>query len=585
MEVNATQRLIESLIGHSSLLLRPLYGDGADINPDSPQEMPLLLDMQSLGYVIVGMNIDPSDYDEPGVDEIVKRVNDQLFTMVDGYRIRNHVILLHDGGGNRDQTVKALPRIIDSLRQKGFRFVTVTDLLPPGSRVKLFPVVPHRQGAIVGFDRIIFESDYLSGRLLAILFLFSITLGVLRVFVTAPLAILQSRRARRSVYAPYSPPVTVVIAAYNEEAVICRTIDSVLANDYPDLDVIVVDDGSTDNTAAIVGERFKDERRVHLFSKKNGGKSTALNFGISKSDTDFIVSLDADTIFASDTIRLLMRHFVDPSVGAVAGNVKVGNRNNPLTIWQSVEYITSQNFDRRAYALMNSVSVVPGAVGVWRKSAIIDCGGYNTDTLAEDTDLTFKVRLKGYKIVTENEALAFTEAPDTVRALAGQRFRWAFGTLQCLWKYRYLLFRRKYGAFSMFVMPSMWLFSVLFQVFAPMVDLTVIFQLIHLAVLLHQRLAPTADIDTIISFHRHLVLVLRYYGAFFVLDLMSGLLAFGLDKENPWQLIWLFWQRFFYRQFMYYIIIKSIVMACKGGLVGWGKLQRKGTVSRKHAAP
>jgi cellulose synthase/poly-beta-1,6-N-acetylglucosamine synthase-like glycosyltransferase len=274
-------------------------------------------------------------------------------------------------------------------------------------------------------------------------------------------------------------------------------------------------------------------------------------------DSEIIVCLDADTIFAKDTISRLVPHFVDPKVGAVAGNVKVGNRTNPLTIWQSVEYITSQNFDRRAYAALNSVSVVPGAVGAWRRSAVIEAHGYSSDTLAEDTDLTFRVRTLGYHIQTENEALAFTEAPDTVSALAKQRFRWAFGTLQSLWKHRKVLFNRKYGAFGMFVMPATWIFNIFLQAFGPIVDIAVIMSL----------------------FNGEYAAVLTYYAAFFVLDFFGSALAVRLDKEDPKQLAWLFWQRFFYRQFMYYVILKSIMAALKGGIVGWGKLHRKATVA------
>src|SRR5205085_5638190 len=249
------------------------------------------------------------------------------------------------------------------------------------------------------------------------------------------LAFVEKAREKREHFDDtYQPSISVVIAAFNEEKVIVRTIEAVLANGYPDLEIIVVDDGSKDDTSGEVMRHFRD--RVRLLMQENGGKAAALNTGIEHASGEIIIALDADTIFARDTIRNLVRRFADPIVGAVAGNVKVGNRINPLTYWQSIEYITSQNLDRRAYAAINSVSVVPGAVGAWRREAIVQAGGYTTDTMAEDMDLTWRIRRIGWRVDTESAAIGYTEVPDTFKNLYKQRFRWAFGTLQSLWKHR-----------------------------------------------------------------------------------------------------------------------------------------------------
>ena len=528
LELNATQRIIESLTGHGTRLYRPPYGNSPDGHPASDERQAELMRMtQQLGYISVDFFMDPADYEARSSDEIVER----LTRMLPGSAAQNdkgspgNIILLHDGGGNRDNTVKALPRIIDALKRKGYRFVTVSDLYVHGlygesassklGRELLFPDVKGHQGTLAGLDLLIFESSFNFGRLLEVVFVLSIFLGVIRVLVTAPMAIAQARKSRSMNNIDYAPPVTVLVPAYNEAKVICRTVEKLLASDYPDARVIVIDDGSTDGTGDIVEKVFALEPRVTLLRKENAGKSTALNLGLEHAETEIVICVDADTGLAEDAIRMLARHFADPKVGAVAGNVKIGNRKNALTAWQSVEYITSQNFDRRAYGLLNSVPVVPGAIGAWRKSAILEVGGYESSTLAEDTDLTFKVRLAGYHVRTENSALAYTESPDTLPGLTKQRFRWAFGTLQALWKHRRILFKRKYSPFSSFVMPAMWVYSVFFQLLAPVVDI------VALIAILSGQLIP----------------VLTYFAALFVVDFAGSFVAFALDKEDEKQLI------------------------------------------------
>ena len=562
LELNATQRIIESLTGHSTRLFRPPYGNSPDGHAASDERQAQLMRMtQQLGYITVDMFLDTSDYDAHSPREIVDALKGMLPGTANENDLRTpgNVILFHDGGGNRDNTVKALPEVIDKLEQKGYHFVTLSHLYGEAykldGRKVLFPDVTGHQETLAGLELLIFETSFNLGRLLELVFIVSIFLGVLRVVVTAPMAIVQSRKSRAMNRIHYAPPVTVLVPTYNEANVICRTVETILASDYEELRVIVIDDGSTDGSGDIVEKVFALEPRLTLLRKKNGGKSTALNFGIQYADTEIVVCVDADTVLDKNAVRLLARHFVDSRVGAVAGNVKVGNRTNPLTAWQSVEYITSQNFDRRAYGLLNSVPVVPGAIGAWRKSVILEAGGYESSTLAEDTDLTFKVRLLGYNTHTENLALAYTETPDTIRSLTKQRFRWAFGTIQALWKHRRIMFKRKYSPFSTVVMPAMWFYGVLFQIIAPVVD---IFAIIAIA-------------------NGQFIPVLSYFAALFVVDFAGSFVAFVLDGEDARQLSWLFWQRFFYRQFMYYVILKSLRAALRGQLVGWGKLQRNAT--------
>ena len=562
LELDATQRVIEAMTGHMTTLWRA--PNRADSEPTTEADFDPVYQGDQLGYLFIGEQIDPTDW-KPGItsDQIVKNV---LANANNG-----NAVLLHDAGGDtRAETVKALPLIIQGLEARGYTFVPVSALVGKSKSV-LFPAVDS-WGVTV--DRAIFDLSYWIGTGFTVLFLLAIALGISRMVFMGVLATIQARREGARVFdASYAPAVSVIIAAYNEAKVINKTIATLLSSDYPDLDILVVDDGSKDDTAGVVLAAYGADPRVTVIRKPNGGKASALNLGIKQCRGDIIVALDADTVFAPDTVAKLVRHFADPAIGAVSGNVKVGNRNNPLTIWQAVEYITSQNFDRRAFDLLNCITVVPGAVGAWRKDAVILAGLYSSQTLAEDTDLTFKIRKLGYRIVTDNAALAYTEAPDTLRDLAKQRFRWAFGTLQCLWKHRSALFNPRFGAFGTIAMPSLWVYQIGFQAIAPVVDLTIGWSLIY-----SHFIAPNTS-------HQNASMLIGYWLLFSAIEMLGAWLAFRLDREDKKLLVWLLFQRFVYRQLMYYVIVKSLVFAVRGSLVGWGKFERKGTVQQHTTAP
>ena len=557
LELDATQRVIEAITGHMTTLWRS--PNRADSEPSTADDFDPVYQGDQLGYLFIGEKIDPTDW-KVGIkaDQIVKYV---LANANNG-----NAVLLHDAGGDtRAETVRALPLIIEGLKARGYTFVPVSALVGKPKSV-LFPAVSS-WGITV--DRAIFDMSYWVGTGFTVLFLLAIGLGVSRMVFMGVLATVQARRERARVFdTAYAPSVSVIIAAYNEAKVINKTIATLLSSDYPALDILVVDDGSKDDTAGVVAAAYGTDPRVTVIRKPNGGKASALNLGIRQCRGEIIVALDADTVFAPDTVNKLVRHFADPAIGAVSGNVKVGNRNNPLTIWQAVEYITSQNFDRRAFDLLNCITVVPGAVGAWRKDAVILAGMYSSQTLAEDTDLTFKIRKLGYRIVTDNAALAYTEAPDTLRDLAKQRFRWAFGTLQCLWKHRSALFNPRYGAFGTIAMPSLWVYQIGFQAIAPVVDLTIVWSLIY-----SHFIAPNTG-------HQNASMLLGYWALFSAIELLGAWVAFRLDREDKKLLVWLLFQRFVYRQLMYYVIVKSLVSALRGSLVGWGKFERKGTVQQ-----
>jgi len=579
-ELNATQRVFQSLLHRSTLLFRPPYN--ADAEPSAAEEVQPIVQASEMNYITVLEFLDPQDWklEERNEDgTIKKRTAKEMLEVVLQQVETEHgsCILLHDGGGDRAETVKLIPMLVDALQKRGKKFVTVSALVN-ATREDVNPRVKNSDTLMLASDRIVFEAMYLFEVFLTIAFISAIILGTLRVLFITVLALIAKHRERkhRNFDDSYRPPVTVVIAAYNEAMVIVRTLQAVLANDYAGtLDVIVVDDGSADETSAEVVRAYRGDARVQVMHQENAGKAAALNRGIAVATGEIIIALDADTIFARDTISKLVRRFADPLVGTVAGNVKVGNRINPLTYWQAIEYITSQNLDRRAYSVLNSVSVVPGAVGAWRREAIVQAGGYSTDTMAEDMDLTWRVRRIGWRVDTETDAIGYTEAPDSFKNLYKQRFRWAFGTLQCLWKHRRAIGR--YGWFGRLMLPSLWLFQIAYQALSPLVDLQILWTV---AMTIHAsfRRDLAQDWQPIHVAAGQMYVIALMYAFFFVMELIGSAVAFKLDREDPKMLVWLFWQRFLYRQLMYAVLLKSIKTAISGIRAGWGKLERKGTV-------
>jgi len=434
-ELSATERLIEALVNRRTALFRPPYF--GDAEPTTADELGPIAIAQDLGYVTVGLRDDPGDWLEPGVDTIVARSLAQLD--------RGNVILLHDGGGNRAQTVAALGPLIDSLRARGYQLTTVSELagltrdeamapLPPSTALRRF--VELTSFSLVGWIELGLHA----------VFLVAMALGALRLVVLLALAVRQRRLfsfARRRVDVAYHPSVSVVVPAYNETGGIVRTVQSLLAQRYPRIEILVVDDGSSDGTAAVASGAFGHHADVRVFTKPNGGKASALNYGLARATGEIVVAVDGDTLLAPGAIAALVAPLADGRVGAVAGNAKVGNRINLVTRWQAVEYITSQNLDRRAFALLNCITVVPGAIGAWRRTLVLEAGGFSEQTLAEDQDLTLTLLERGWRIAYADGAVAYTEAPDTLRGLSSQRFRWSFGTLQCAWKHRVALFRSR----------------------------------------------------------------------------------------------------------------------------------------------
>ena len=563
LQIDATERLLEAVLGRRTSFFRaPYFGDA---EPTTLDELIPIGIADGRGYLTVGLHIDSEDWRSPGVDRIIDTTLAQ--------RWRGNVVLMHDGGGDRRQTIAALGPLIDSLRAEGDTLVTVSELIGI-PREEAMPGLPPRSIVARLGELAAFGAFGLLEWILYWIFLIAIVLGFLRLVFITTLAVIQHRRRHQDVDAPvtYAPPVSVIVPAFREENVIVKTIESLVGQAYPGpLEVIVVDDGSPDATYERARGAFGAHPRVRIFRKANGGKASALNFGLREASGEIVICLDADTIFAPNTVAELVEPLRDPAVGAVAGNAKVGNRINIVTRWQAIEYVTSQNLDRRAFSLLNCITVVPGAVGAWRKSLVEAAGGFSEETLAEDQDLTLTIRRAGHAIAYADEAIGYTEAPDTLRMLSRQRFRWSFGTLQCLWKHRDVFFKKRYGSLGWIALPNVLIFQLFYPAVSPIADFLFVWSIASVFWVRAEHGATFA----ISSLER----VLVYYAIFLVIDWAATMIAFLLEPDEDRSLTWLvLLQRFAYRQVMYVVVIRSLIAALKGKLVGWGKLERKATV-------
>ncbi len=546
LELNATQHLLEGLLQRSTVLFRPPYN--VDSRPGLAEEVVPLLQAQDLGYITVAQSIDTKDWDQPGVEEILARVK--------AGREDGNTLLMHDAGGDRSQTVESLPLIIDWLRARGDGVVPLATLLGASPQDVMPPVTKEDDELIArtGFDVLRFlERFFWAFMIVATLLVLARTLAVLW------LAVLHARRlARDPVPAPAElPPVSVLIAAYNEAKVITATLQSVLATEYAgDIEVVVVDDGSKDATAAEVERVAAADSRVRLVRQPNQGKAHALQNALAHARHQALVMLDADTQFEPRTIGELVRTLWQPGVAAVSGHVKVGNQRRWLGRFQSLEYTCGFNLDRRAYDELDCITVVPGAACAMRRDALEQAGGFSADTLAEDTDLTLALKRAGWSVRYNPLAVAWTEAPETVAALAKQRVRWSFGTLQCLWKHGDMMLNPQFGWLGLFSLPSIALFQMFLVAVIPLVDALLVASLVW-----------------------GFGLAIAYYAVIFlVVDLMLALLASRMEGEPLWRAAYIVPMRLLYRPLLAYAVWHSLFRALRGRWSGWSKLERRGNV-------
>ncbi|KUO22420.1 bifunctional polysaccharide deacetylase/glycosyltransferase family 2 protein [Streptomyces dysideae] len=512
---------------------------------------PVTRHVGELGYITVFIDTDSKDWARPGVDEIVRRALPEK-------RGDGAVALMHDSGGDRSQTLAALDVLLPSLRAEGYSFPTLTQALKAPSAHTEVTGTELRKGE--AFITVVGLSERVTGILIFALTVVGV-LGLARFALMLLLSWTHARRARGRCLPSVTEPVTVLVPAYNEARCITNTLRSLADSDHP-IEIIVIDDGSTDGTADIVEQVALPNARV--LRQANAGKPAALNNGIAHARHDIIVMMDGDTVFEPSTVRELVQPFGDPVVGAVSGNAKVGNRGTLIGAWQHIEYVMGFNLDRRMYDVLRCMPTIPGAVGAFRREALDRVGGMSDDTLAEDTDVTMALHRDGWRVVYAEKARAWTEAPETVQQLWSQRYRWSYGTMQAIWKHRRAVVEAgPSGRFGRVGLPLVSLFTVVAPLLAPLMDIFLAYGLVF---------GPTGST------------VLAWLGVLAV-QAFCAAYAFRLDGERLAHLISLPLQQVVYRQLMYAVLLQSWITALTGGRLRWQKLRRTGAVGAPASAP
>ena len=413
-EIALTQKALAAAAGVHSALLRPPYSSTpAAVTATDLHRWRVV----APGELVVLADRDSEDWQRPGVAQILANATPS--------GSHGAVVMFHDGGGDRSQTIAAVGRLIDRLRAGGWRLVTV----PGGLGIAPAAAMPAADGSsrVQGWALLGAEGGaLLLARVLGWLLIGVAVLSVARALLLVVFATVHARRhgggswpapAAPAPAAARVPSVSVVVPSYNEQAGIAATVTSLAESDYPELEIVVVDDGSTDDTAGVVSGLQEQYEQLVLVQQGNAGKARALNAGIAAAHGEVLVLVDGDTVLEADTVTHLVAPLADPGVGAVAGNTKVGNRRGLLGRWQHIEYVVGFNLDRRLFDLASCMQTVPGAIGAFRRAALADVGGVPTDTLAEDTDLTLLLGLAGWRVAYAGHARAWTEAPATLGSL------------------------------------------------------------------------------------------------------------------------------------------------------------------------
>jgi cellulose synthase/poly-beta-1,6-N-acetylglucosamine synthase-like glycosyltransferase/peptidoglycan/xylan/chitin deacetylase (PgdA/CDA1 family) len=578
-EINETNKAIENTTGYKPRFLRVPFDDVGP--PTTKSDLKINKIAGESGLKLYQIDGDSKDFASAtnNESEVDKVLNSPLTTQV----------LFHDGPDiDRKSSFESLKKIIDNLELRSVKFITVNDYETNNvvSQVSSPTILEKISFALNINDTkaSIINKGY-TAIINVILFVSLLVIVLLIIFLF--------RNYKFKALENYKLAVTAIVPCYNEEVGVVKTVRSLLSSHYPYLNIIVVDDGSTDNSHDLLMKNFKFHPKVKILKKPNGGKASALNHGLKFVSTQLFISMDADTIFAPDAIQILVNHFVDDNVAAVAGNVQVGNdyfamkgldpkvnfKNNFnwLTSSQRFEYVTAQNFEKMGFNGMGCVVVVPGAIGCFRTDYVRQVNGYKEDTLAEDTNLTVDLLKLGKIVRYDKDALCFTEAPETVAQFAKQRFRWSYGTMQVLWKNKSVIMNPKYGSLGLFALPYM------------------VFGLVTLLIL------PLTALGGFIAFSKYLLSLTGWYTLsnfeieafrqvlvlFFVFLLISNIrIIYSIAKDNSRNKYFLLLMYPFvttiYTYIISFMVIKVFIATLKGKAQGWGHLVRTGSVTVDH---
>ena len=353
------------------------------------------------------------------------------------------------------------------------------------------------------------------------------------------------------------PMISLVVPAYNEGVVIQAAIRSLLLLDYPNFEVLVIDDGSTDDTyeKAIAVAREQQHIPVRVITKRNGGKAEALNTGMTAARGEFILNMDGDSKLSSNTLRVCIRHFENPKIGAVAGNVKVINRENIWTKIQALEYVEGLAMARKAQSFMRAVNIIPGPLGMFRKSVLQQVGGYDHDTFAEDCDLTLKLLMRGWHIAYEPTAIAWVETPSGLLDLLKQRYRWTRGILQATSKHSHALWQPRKAGINCFILWYM-LFEGIMWPFS-----TLLGNLFFVYVAIQYGLAT---------------LLFYWWLQLTVLDIVAAAYCVVIEEEEPSLIFYAAMFRLFYINIIDISKVFATIEEWRGQAMTWGRLEREG---------
>ena len=441
----------------------------------------------------------------------------------------------------------------DNKEPRLIRRIIISGLL---SLILIFVIIYTMPMTIFSFSSLIEYSTIVA----LVIFLFVLLMRYFGILIMAYLYINQYTYSKTTGFYPF---VSIIVPVYNEDKVVADSIRSLLQLNYSNYEIIVVNDGSTDKTNEVAEKlvgyhkgKFGDIK-VSLINKPNGGKAKALNAGIRYSKAEIVLCMDGDSQLSPDSVRLGVRHFSNPEIGAVAGNVKILNRRKFLTDLQALEYIEGLNMVRSAQSYIRLVNIIPGPIGLFRKKAIDEAGYYSSDTFAEDADLTLKILANGWKIYYEPQSISYTEAPVKLQQLLKQRYRWTRGILQSIRKHKKLLFNPTINFGDTFVLWSMFYEALIWPT-------------MNIAANLFFIVAALAFGFTSLIFF--------WWAGLALLDMVTALYCIAVEKEE----VRLIGYAIIYRMFFILVIdickFISTIEQFLGIKMSWGKLERVGTV-------